>query len=109
MKISCEIVKDLLPLYYDDVCSDESKAAIEAHFISCESCTQEWQAMKEALSFNKPKENLKDSEAVKKLSKRWRRGMKKSIAKGILIGAITIIVVALLLFLIMDIRIVYAY
>ena len=35
MKISCDIIKDLLPLYYDGVCSADSKAIIEAHLAQC--------------------------------------------------------------------------
>ena len=30
-KISCEIVRDLLPLYADDAVSDASRALVEAH------------------------------------------------------------------------------
>lgn len=38
MKYSCEIVKDLLPLYCDDVCSKESKLMVEEHLKECVSC-----------------------------------------------------------------------
>ena len=38
MKLSCEIVQDLLPLYEDGVCSKDSRAAVEAHLKTCESC-----------------------------------------------------------------------
>ena len=37
-KMHCDIVKDLLPLYVDDVCSEKSKAAIEEHLKECEEC-----------------------------------------------------------------------
>jgi len=40
MKISCDIISDLLPLYYDDVCSRSSRELIEEHLETCESCTQ---------------------------------------------------------------------
>ncbi len=29
MQVNCEIIKDLLPLYHDDVCSQESKKLVE--------------------------------------------------------------------------------
>ena len=108
MKVSCEIVNDLLPLYFDDVCSSDSKAMIEGHLATCDSCKSELQAMKESLPIHNTEQNLNASESVRKLSKRWRSGMKKSILKGILIGTITIAAIILLLFLFMDIRIVYA-
>lgn len=38
MKYSCEVIKDLLPLYYDDVCSEESKDMVEEHLEECPSC-----------------------------------------------------------------------
>ena len=31
MKISCDIIRDLLPLYKDNVCSDASKDMVEEH------------------------------------------------------------------------------
>ena len=33
-KIPCEIIRDLLPLYQDDICSEKSRNAIEEHIIS---------------------------------------------------------------------------
>lgn len=38
MKDSCEIIKDLLPLYHDNVCSNESRNMVEKHLIECDSC-----------------------------------------------------------------------
>lgn len=38
MRLPCEIVKDLLPLYQDGVCSEKSKIAVEEHLKSCEEC-----------------------------------------------------------------------
>lgn len=37
-KIPCEIIRDLLPLYQDDICSEKSRIAIEKHMKECESC-----------------------------------------------------------------------
>ena len=38
MKISCQIIQDLLPLYHDGVCSEDSKVMIEKHLQDCERC-----------------------------------------------------------------------
>lgn len=38
MKHNCDIIKDLLPLYCDKVCSDASKAAVEEHLAECGEC-----------------------------------------------------------------------
>lgn len=106
MKISCEIIKDLLPLYLDRVCSNDSKALIEEHLAECDSCKAELQAMKEELFMNRKEQNLKEAEAVKSLSRRWKKGMMKSLLKGVLITILIIAVIALLLYSFMDFRIV---
>lgn len=104
MKISCEIIKDLLPLYLDGVCSNDSKALIEEHLAECDSCKAELQAMKGELFMNDKEQNLKEAEAVKKLSRRWKKGMLKSLLKGVLITLLVIAAVALVFYLFMDIR-----
>ena len=38
MKISCEIIKDLLPLYEDGVLSAESEALVKEHLSGCQNC-----------------------------------------------------------------------
>ena len=37
MKLSCDIVQDLLPLYEDDLCSQATREAVEEHFREGES------------------------------------------------------------------------
>ncbi len=38
MIVTCEIIEDLLPLYVDHICSDQSKRAVEEHLQKCEKC-----------------------------------------------------------------------
>lgn len=38
MKFDCKVIEDLLPLYLDDVCSDESRKLVEEHLKECEKC-----------------------------------------------------------------------
>ena len=38
MKYPCSLIQDLLPLYHDGVCSEESNKIIEAHLSECSSC-----------------------------------------------------------------------
>ena len=38
MKVTCEIVEDLLPLYVDNVCSEQSRRAVEEHLQECDKC-----------------------------------------------------------------------
>lgn len=41
MKTDCNIIRDLLPLYADDVCSPESRELVEEHLLECNNCTRE--------------------------------------------------------------------
>lgn len=47
MKNECYIVRDLLPSYIDQLCSDESKQFIEQHMVHCDSCSRMLNQMKE--------------------------------------------------------------
>lgn len=38
MKLSCGVIRDLLPLYEDEVCCEESRALVEEHLAECAEC-----------------------------------------------------------------------
>ena len=38
MRIDCDIIKDLLPLYVEGLVSEKSKAALEEHLEECGGC-----------------------------------------------------------------------
>lgn len=44
--ISCNVIKDLLPLYIDDVCSEDSRQMVEKHLRECRDCRREAELMK---------------------------------------------------------------
>lgn len=46
MKISCAMADDLLPLYVDGICSNDSKIALEEHLSACDSCRKKFDQMK---------------------------------------------------------------
>lgn len=48
MNYPCNMIRDLLPLYYDGVCSEESQTAVEEHLSECLSCRQLYAKMGEA-------------------------------------------------------------
>lgn len=48
MKYPCKLIRDLLPLYHDGVCSEESSAAVEAHLADCEECQTQYQALRDS-------------------------------------------------------------
>ena len=46
-KFDCEIIKDLLPLYADNVCSEKSTKCVEEHLQECAECSEELRKIKE--------------------------------------------------------------
>jgi len=71
MKIQCAVIEDLLPLYVDGVCSEESKIILEEHLKECSGCREKLKAQKEALTLSDEvvKENLQAKEPFKKIEK----------------------------------------
>jgi Leucine-rich repeat (LRR) protein len=69
MKTSCQIIEDLLPLYIDEVCSEESKAVVEDHLKNCQSCRAKYDSqMGDVIVSNSIiKENLKAKRPFKKI------------------------------------------
>jgi hypothetical protein len=45
--MNCNIIKDLLPSYIDEICSKETAEAVEEHKEQCEKCQQYIQMMKQ--------------------------------------------------------------
>lgn len=65
----CGIVKDLLPLYADDVCSIESKKFVTEHLAECEECQKEL----ESYQLDVITGNTLEKDAVKKFRKKTER------------------------------------
>jgi len=40
MKMDCEVIRDLIPLYADEACSDNSRKMVEEHLLECDSCQE---------------------------------------------------------------------
>ncbi len=47
MKIDCDIIRDLLPLYAEDMLSDKSRQLVAEHLLECENCKTLYAQMKE--------------------------------------------------------------
>ena len=62
-KLECEIVRDLLPLYHDDVVSEVTKTAVAEHLSECEDCAEEYRKLSADLPEEKevtPKKTFAD-------------------------------------------------
>lgn len=97
-KISCDIVRDILPLYLDDVVSEETKEMIEEHLNSCETCKKEAAIMKQdvILPINQSTQ-LAEAKVLKNLKTKIRR---RKIMVGIISAILAVtVIISLLLFL----------
>ena len=76
MKLICEIVQDLLPLYEDEICSEVSKTAVEEHLRECDICRKLLNNVKD---FQEPKLSEEDFsqedkvvvKSFRKVHRRW--------------------------------------
>ncbi len=47
MKMECDVIRDLLPLYADDACSEQSRHIVNEHLLDCADCRDMLQKLKE--------------------------------------------------------------
>lgn len=88
--MKCEVIKDLLPLYIDNVCSMESAELVEAHLATCGSCRSEWENMRNELKISPAAvdANNRDSRLLKEMSSYWSRSKLKSFLKGAVLASL---------------------
>ena len=48
MKVSCDIIRDILPLYAEDMVSEDTKGMVEEHLCECPDCTERLGNMRQA-------------------------------------------------------------
>lgn len=65
-KKECEIVKDLLPLYVDNVLSESSREFVEEHIVDCKDCKNKYLKMTKEINIPEDRE----SNIIKKVGKR---------------------------------------
>lgn len=86
-EIKCTIIQDVLPLYMDEVVSQDTKEMVDRHLKQCETCQKEYESMKRKLYI--PVEN-KDS-LFDKISKKWRK-------KKVMISIVSVFATAIILY-----------
>ena len=59
-RLPCYIVSDLLPLYQDDILSEQTKKDIDKHLTECRECQKKMAAMKTQLDIQNRILKLKD-------------------------------------------------
>ncbi len=94
MQISCEIIKDILPLYYDNACSEETKEMVKEHLIDCPDCREYLNEISETIAI-KPEGKEAKEEVVKKnfLKKIKKKLFRKKVIVGFVSAMLGIAVV----------------
>ncbi len=72
--MKCNVIKDLLPNYIDDLCSEETKKLVEEHVECCEECSRVLEVMK-------------DGEFIGGVEKQTQGGFEVDVQKGQAVSA----------------------
>lgn len=84
--MNCEIIKDLIPLYIDGCCSEESEKAVEEHIGNCCACEKLLEEMQQ------PTDMVLQSESPKTFSRinSWKASVMQSVLLFVSFGLITV-------------------
>ncbi len=84
MRLPCELIRDLLPLYHDGVCSEASKTVVTEHLRICDACAATLTALDAQIET--PKLDADEAKPLKSIKK-------KALKRNILVGLIIFFVV----------------
>ena len=82
MKISCDVVQDLLPLYHDGVCSKDSSEIVDTHLQNCEICKK----MLTDMDSDVMPEAAKEATPLLSIQIKWNKEKRKAFLKGLAIA-----------------------
>lgn len=88
-KLSCNIVRDLLPLYCDGVLEAESMVEVEEHLQECESCQVLYKKMEKDIFSNVTLTKEKYVPEIKKLLQKIKR--KNYVIAGIILAVVILL------------------
>ncbi len=73
MKLPCRIIEDLMPLYEDSLCCEESRRAVEAHLSECMTCRDKYHRVNSAVTipYRTSREDAAMAKGLKKIRRRW--------------------------------------
>ncbi|MEI3604527.1 zf-HC2 domain-containing protein [Pseudogracilibacillus sp. SE30717A] len=86
-EVKCTIIQDVLPLYIDEVVSQDTKEMVDQHLQHCEVCQKVYEKMKRKLYI--PAENK--ASIFKKINKKMRK-------KKVIISMVSVFATAIILF-----------
>jgi hypothetical protein len=88
MRLSCEVIRDLLPLYAENIAGKDTRMIVEEHLESCPDCTRELEHMKKQLA------NVLPADTYAKPLKKLRNALFKKKLQTIIFTAILTLTIA---------------
>lgn len=83
MKLSCKVIEDMLPMYYDCVCSNESATLVEEHLKECPNCCRVLSDLHCTIDI--PVKTVDDLKPLEGIQKKWKKSKWTYIRRGICI------------------------
>ena len=69
MKLECDVIRDLLPLYAEKLASPASSALVEQHLAACPACRAELEKLREPVEVQTEPQPDMDAAPLKRLKK----------------------------------------
>lgn len=101
MKNECSVVRDILPLYLENMVSDETGAFVKEHLENCPKCAAEFEALKDSTKDEKVGSEMRDNleaEMMKSMQAARKKFHKKAYRVAAVIAGVFIIICVLLHF-----------
>ncbi len=95
MKNECSVVRDILPLYLENMVSEETVESVKEHLDSCPECAAEFEKLKIGKNIEKigeENQSTADSEIVNTMKSLGKKYRKKILKAGTVIAAITVVI-----------------
>lgn len=88
---NCEVIHDLLPLYIDNICSEESRRIVSEHLESCNACKKIYEDMRNPVKQDLSEPELDSKQAFKAINHKWRIKKISIVCASMLLTAIIMI------------------
>ena len=89
--MKCEIIKDLLPLYIENLCSEASRIEIENHLETCKECQQEYTQLRQDYISKTSSQTTEDFLEEKALFDKSKQEIKESFVNKVIKKFFTVI------------------
>ena len=87
MKIHCNIIRDLLPLYAENMVNEQTSTLVESHLLECDACRRELEELRGPVVLPKEPDHRAMDRVSKKVSKRI---VALAVVLGILLGIVLV-------------------